>query len=64
MQKEPFIISLSNDSLPNLASDGEDNYGVEFSKTKLWRSEKDDLLPELKDIGRKLDVIIKLLKQK
>ncbi len=64
MQKEPFIISLSNDSLPNLATDGEDSFGVEFSKTKLWQGDKEDLLPDLKDISRKLDVIIKLLKQK
>ncbi len=62
MHKEPFVITLANDDLPNLADDGGDNFGVEFSKTKLWQEDSTDIINILYKISDKLDVIIKNMK--
>ncbi|MBQ3008714.1 MAG: hypothetical protein IJD80_03900 [Oscillospiraceae bacterium] len=58
MQKEPFIITLSDDNLPNLASDNNEDFGFEFSKTNLWQEDKKDIIKYLESINEKLDIIV------
>jgi len=63
MQKEPFIITLGNEDLPNLSSAGKDDFGFEFNKTNLWQENSTLQLEILQEISRKLDIISELLKK-
>ncbi len=62
MQKQPFIITLGNEDLPNIATSGEGDFGIEFSKTNLW-PENFQSQDYLAQICQKLDEITDLLKK-
>ncbi len=61
MHKEPFVITLGNEDLPNLAN--REDYGIEFSKTKLWDEFTQKQPENLQTVIEKLDEIIELLKK-
>lgn len=63
MQKEPFIITLENDELPNLAAEAGEDMGFEFSKTKLWQEDNFEILKLLGTVIEKLDLIIRLMQK-
>ncbi|MBQ8603756.1 MAG: hypothetical protein IJ410_02795 [Oscillospiraceae bacterium] len=63
MNKEPFVITLGNEDLPNLSQGGENDFGIEFQQTNLWRDDDIDKIKLLNRINEKLDVIIRLMKQ-
>lgn len=60
MQKEPFIINIDNENLPNLVGDGE---SFEYSKTNIWQEDMPATLNLMAEIIEKLDMIIQLLKE-
>lgn len=62
MQKEPFVIALGNEDLPNLSTDDTGDFGFEFNKTNLWQENNNSQFSLLRDISEKLDIIIELLK--
>ncbi len=62
MQKQPFVITLGNEDLPNLATDNEEDYGIEFSSTKIWQENNNDIAELLGKINEKLDIIINIIR--
>lgn len=62
MNKEPFIITLGAEDLPNIA----DNSGTEFKydKNNIWSKDNTNNTVILDEINKKLDIIIDLLKDK
>ncbi len=63
MQKEPFIISLGNEDLPNLSQSENDGFGFEYRQTNIWQDDSTDMLKLLADINEKLDTVIRIMKQ-
>ena len=63
MQKEPFIITLGNEDLPNLSESGGENFGFEYRQTNIWKDESSDILKLLSSVNEKMDVIIRLIKK-
>ena len=61
MQKEPFIITLGNEDLPNISTGNGRDYGFEFRQTNVWKDENDDVVKLLDTISEKLDKIIGLI---
>ncbi len=63
MKKEPFVINLSDKDLPNMAT-GNGDTGFEYSQTNIWQEDNLDILKLLNIINEKMDIIIRLLKEK
>ena len=63
MNKEPFIINLGNEDLPNLSQGDSGGYSFEYRQTNIWQDDDIDKLKLLSQINEKLDVIISILKQ-
>ncbi len=61
MNKEPFIITVNENDMPNLAKDGADSFGFTFDKTSEWNHKQQEIVPLLVSVNEKLDIIIKLL---
>ncbi|MBR5520860.1 MAG: hypothetical protein IKU54_02580 [Oscillospiraceae bacterium] len=61
MKKEPFIIALNNEDLPNLSQADKEDFGFEFSQTNLWREDNKDKIRILEQINEKLDFIIRII---
>lgn len=59
MKKEPFIIDITDNQLPNLAKNSTDEFGFEFSNTNIWRDDSGDIIRILNSINEKLDIIIR-----
>lgn len=63
MNKEPFVITLGNEDLPNLSQGNSGDYSFEYRQTNIWQDDDIDKLKLLSQINEKLDVIISILKQ-
>ena len=63
MKKDPFVINLSDKDLPNMATSN-DGSGFEYSQTNIWQEDNLDILKLLNIINEKMDIIIRLLKEK
>ena len=64
MKKEPFIINLTEENLPNIATEEEDEeFNFQYDKSNVWNQEEFEKNTLLGDISDKLDKIIQLLKQ-
>lgn len=57
MNKQPFIINVTETDLPNLAEDKSGNFGFTFDKTDEWSKDK-DIISLLSDINEKLNNIL------
>lgn len=60
MNKEPFIINMDENSLPNLANDTGEIYGFSYDKTSEWNNHT-ELTPLLVSINNKLDTILEYI---
>ncbi len=63
MQKEPFIIMLDNEDLPNLSQSEDGEFSFEYRQTNLWQDDSSHMLKLLADINEKLDIVIRIMKQ-
>ena len=64
MKKEPFIINLTEENLPNIATEEEnEEFNFQYDKSNVWNQEEFEKNTLLGDISDKLDKIIQLLKQ-
>lgn len=63
MNKQPFIINIQDGELPNLAAEGSDGFGVQFSHTDLWQDDNLETIKLLNSINEKLDTIIRIIQQ-
>ena len=65
MKKEPFIINLTEENLPNIATeeDNDEEFNFRFDKSNVWNQDEFEKNKILSDINDKLDKIIQLLKQ-
>ena len=57
MNKQPFIINIDETTLPNLAEDEAENFGIVFDKTNEWLKEN-DIISLLLSINKKMDSIL------
>ena len=63
MKKEPFVINIADRSLPNLAQDSPDSFGLQFNQTNLWQDDNLDMLKLLNSVNEKMDMIIRILQK-
>lgn len=57
MNNQPFIISMDENQLPNMATDSDENYTFTFDKVNQW-NEWDGIIRQLISINEKLEKII------